>query len=205
MDFTVSVIISSTTTIETVILSSTLASPAFVPVLDLNVAVARLTPSNPIVQASFMITMDPGYQLPKDAIMEVTFDDDFGTLYSSSLDLIECIAQGGFYTLSQCSVTTGTPLKLTMKLGETSNSSIPIDIHYFGLISYPHGNQIIPNFAVTLTYKGTLIAESTTTFPTITTTDEIGILFFLFFFFSCIFPLENLYLYFYYLLLIVFS
>jgi len=179
MNFIVSVLDASLNTIETITLSSSLTSAPFTPVLDLNVSVARLTPSNPIIPSSFMMTMDPGYQLPKNAILEVEFDSDFGNLYSSSLSLIECVAQGGLYTLKQCSVTTSAPLKLTMVLGETSNSSIPIDIHYFGLISYPYDNAPVPNFAVSVTYKGTQIAEATT-FPTITTTDEIGIFHFLF-------------------------
>ncbi len=166
--FVVSALDASSNTIETVSLGSSLTGTfaAF----DLNVLVARMTPRNPVVDSAFLFTVDPGLQLPKDAVMTVTFDSDFSILYSETVDLIECIAQGGLYVISDCSVS---GVVLTMTMGDTSNASIPIDFHYFGLLRFPNSNEVLTGFAVTLTYKGSTIA-SATTFPTITSADTIS-------------------------------
>jgi len=170
--FVVSALDASSNTIETVSLSSSLSGTfsAF----DLNVTVARMTPRNPVVDSAFLITMNPGYQLPKDSIMTVTFDSDFSILYSETVDLIECIAQGGLYVISDCSVS---GVVLTMTMGDTSNASVPIDFHYFGLLRFPNSNEVLTGFDVTLTYKGSTIA-SASTFPTITSADTVSKYFF---------------------------
>ena len=162
----------SSNTIETISLSSSLTGTFAAG--DLNVIVGRLTPQNPVVDSTFLITVDPKFQLPKNSIMTVTFDSDFSVLYTETIDLIECIAQGGLYTISDCSVS---GVVLTMTMGATSNASVPIDFHYFGLLRFPNANELLTGFSVTLTYKGATIATAST-FPSITTGPTVSKYFF---------------------------
>lgn len=149
-------------------ISSTLAGPPFAS-RDLNVTVSEMTPRNPLVDAAYKLTMDPGYNLPKGAVMSITFDSGFSVLFTKTIDLIECVAQGGLYSLTQCSVS---GVVLTIEFGETSNASVPIDINYFGLISYPTHSYTLTGFEAIVIYKGIEIARSNT-FPQIITAQEI--------------------------------
>lgn len=102
--------------------------------------------------------------------MRINFDTAFSVLFTETVDVISCVAQGGLYSLTQCSVS---GVQLTIKFGETSNASVPIDIHYFGLIRYPSAATTLTGFSASITYKGLTIGSSST-FPTMKTTNAIG-------------------------------
>ena len=165
LNYVISILDPSSNVIETKSLAasaSTLTGPAYTS-QDLKVTVVRLTPSNPLIDASFLMTLNPGYQLPKGAEMTIIFDTNFGVLFTETINDIECLAEGGLHTLTECTVN---GLQLTTQFGETSNSSIPVDFYYFGLVRYPTANTQLSGFSVTVTYKGATIATATT-FPTV--------------------------------------
>jgi len=134
-------------------------------IIDLNVQVAELLPRNQQVDAWFRLEMDPGEDLPVNSVMTVDFSTHFGNLFSSTASEVECYAFGGLTKLIECSVA---GQFLTMKFGEKSDGTVPIEIYFFGLIRYSTGAATLTGFDATLEYEGVPIGN-VGTFPDIDT------------------------------------
>lgn len=144
-----------------------LTGPAWVG-QDLLVSMAELVPSNANVYGWFDFTMSPPFSIPNGGKITIIFDGTFGQLYSITATDIACYAYGGLTILTQCYLPVPSGNTLIIDVGEDSNVELPIQIFFFGLITYPTAGATISPFSVQVSYLGTPIGTALT-FPTITT------------------------------------
>jgi hypothetical protein len=110
--------------------------------------------------------MAPPFVIPSGAQLDITFPAAFGQLYSTNAATdVACYAYGGLTILTACWLSG--PSALSIITGQDSNQEIPIQIYYFGLITYPTAGVSISSFSIGLSYIGTTLSAAST-FPTIT-------------------------------------
>lgn len=155
---------------NTITASATVAlGPAAFSVQDLNVTIVRMVPNNAILYGTMSFYMDPGFELPKNSNITVTFPPGFA-LYSNSVTDTQCLADGGLYVVTRC--TTNPDLNFIMLTGERSNKDIPITLYYVGYSKYSSENTFITGFQIEVQYESQVIAQSDPTKITNFTTGE---------------------------------
>jgi hypothetical protein len=163
----ISILDSSNNFIETTVITATaldLVGPVYSSI-DLNITDMELIPLNPNIQGWFTITMSPALSLPKQSVLTFQFDPTVGTLYSYQPNSVECYVSGGLNLLTVCSVSSFT---LTIEFGNFTDPTIPIEITFYGLISFPNPYTNLVGWVADLSYNSITIA-SAASFPTLTT------------------------------------
>lgn len=139
--------------------NATMVSGAVFTVQDLNVKETKLIPNNAIVFGIMSFYMEPTFSLPKSAEISITFPSGF-TLYSTSTDETECLADGGLYSIISCTTPAPPGLTIEMVTGERSNSSIPITLYYVGYSKLNTPGDPVAGWQIEVKYRGDLIAQS---------------------------------------------